>query len=768
MAYDVLPAQKDGITNEQPATPGLDPYSDLVKVSSLISERFRTYTRLRYIFERDMYRNVLYYVGNQWILYDKGQRAWRRRNLPGWFPRPITNKFAEKANDIVAAIQKPTVSFVPTSADVASVALAEVGSQLERVCWKEGGLDAKEPLLKSWLVLTGNAFLLTAYDESESYGTTNLPGIQCSACGWKDVVDVSPERCPNPACPTNQPTLGPNPADPMGAPVMQPGVPPTFVDADFSVPKGKLTVEVLSPFEFFTDLTVQEDDKVQGFMRVRAIALDEAKELAKELWPGQLTDEEMMTADNAPHGTSALYMNSLSYVTSTFGSLGSGIPAPQIHGENKVTIYELWHLPSSAYPEGLYALRMGQSNKLLLAKPLPSKRRNGSYFLPYVRFGGDIVPGRYFRKTRLDDLVYKQNQRNLIEALIMLLVQRMGAPGWLIPRGSGIQTLTGEPGLKVTYNPISAGGTAPVKPERFSGEQIPQTLLLWLNKIDDDMERVAGTFFLAGGDTPPGVSAASALAYLGEKAQKAMSPWFQSYEAGFARWAEQALETLRTRAPEPRTLVSGGGSRWETERFVLTDLEGEVEAKVEAGSAFPQSQAALRSTIESLIGMRLLNPQDPLTAYNILQLTGLAHLSGPVNEDFKAAAREFDQFAKLGKPPQLDPVFDNHFAHFVQHQKDAKTDRYMHLAEQQKAMWVQHALGHMTALQQWQMSGFTPPQGGRAPQPATQGGGAETPPSTRQPGGQPGKAQGGSKGQTIPSIDSRAPGEGELEPSKGV
>src|SRR6266581_2927539 len=93
-------------SSESPA-PGVDPYKNIKAVSQFMSDRYRAWSRLRYVFERDQYRNILYFAGNQWVVYDKSSRQYTKRNLPGWFPRQITNKFAEKANDIIASVHIP-------------------------------------------------------------------------------------------------------------------------------------------------------------------------------------------------------------------------------------------------------------------------------------------------------------------------------------------------------------------------------------------------------------------------------------------------------------------------------------------------------------------------------------------------------------------------------------------------------------------------------------------------------------------------------------
>ena len=48
----------------------------------------------RYEIERTGLRNVLYYLGIQWIRYDPTLRLWRPQALRKSTPRPVTNKFA--------------------------------------------------------------------------------------------------------------------------------------------------------------------------------------------------------------------------------------------------------------------------------------------------------------------------------------------------------------------------------------------------------------------------------------------------------------------------------------------------------------------------------------------------------------------------------------------------------------------------------------------------------------------------------------------------
>src|SRR5574341_608590 len=68
----------------------------------------------RWVFERDWFRNILYYVGQQWITYQEGARRWRLRNMPIWVPLPVTNRLASTANTIRSAVAQVVPAFTAT------------------------------------------------------------------------------------------------------------------------------------------------------------------------------------------------------------------------------------------------------------------------------------------------------------------------------------------------------------------------------------------------------------------------------------------------------------------------------------------------------------------------------------------------------------------------------------------------------------------------------------------------------------------------------
>jgi hypothetical protein len=288
----------------------------------------------------------------------------------------------------------------------------------------------------------------------------------------------------------------------------------------------------------------------------------------------------------------------------------------------------------------------------------------------------------------------------VVERVIKLEAQRMANSVWLDPKGSGVSLYTGGPGQVITYNPLTLGGTTPVKPERLPPQiNHLQVLLELLKFIDDSIERVTGTFFLQGGDAPSGVTAASALALLDERAQKAMSPLVREWAKGYLSFDQITLEIARQHWTDARIrLVSGRNKKWETQTFMASDLQGDVNMEIDYQSIFPKSNATEVAQITQLIQGMVLNPQDPQTKMQILKKMGMMYMLGSVDLDVKQAQKEQEAFLSSGTPPQIQPLVQNSLIHFLEHSDFAKTDEFAELPPEQQQIWYAHIIATATDM----------------------------------------------------------------------
>jgi hypothetical protein len=369
----------------------------------------------------------------------------------------------------------------------------------------------------------------------------------------------------------------------------------------------------------------------------------------------------------------------------------------------KVTAYSLYMLPNEDFPEGLCAKRIGKLPQYVIdIDPLDTEFgvgvRKGQKFLPLVHGKAVAQSGRLLGSSPLDDAVPLQKERNNVRRAIEMECRRMAASGWLDPKGSGLEStsFTGDAGLYLKYNPVVLGGTTALKPERIVPQlQFLQYLLEQVKQIDDEIERVTGTYFLQGGDAPQGVSAASALALLDSKAKKAIGPMVRGWAKMFLELDKMTLEIARKHWTDKRIRVSAGQNKeWEVATFMNSDLQGGVVMDIDYQSLFPQSEATERAEIAQLIQGGIINPADPEQRLEVLRKFGKMAMVPSEDKHTRRAKIEQSEFLKTGKPPTLLPMIHNSMIHIREHVNFGNTDEFLALPPEQQQLWIAHIQAH--------------------------------------------------------------------------
>lgn len=692
-----------------------DPEGARRKILQAVEDLRSRTSHQRWLFERGWFRNLLYYAGNQWVTFDRSSRTFRERRLRKWVPKSVTNRFASTANSIAAAIEniKPDVSYRPSSTDPDDIATAGVCEKLTPVIDHETDVKTIKARLAKWTTLTGNAYASPGYDLNWDRGSRFVQDMMCQACG----TVVAPEeldviaKCPE-----------------CGSPYLQDAVDQSGQPLGKEIPVGQMIVDVLSPFEVFLDIQIEGVKKQFQIMTSRTFDLD----TIKRTWQPSFEVSEQLAGQDVKE--SYEYRNAIAYITDvssyTTGQGGDKIP--------RATVHRLDRLPDEDFPEGVQVVVVGED--VLEVSRLPYTHLIDGRdvpFLPYVQFGYESFPGRHYHKTPCDDLIPKQDQRNRIESLIELTIMRGAYNTWLLPLGSGITNLSGEPGQKVHWDPNATNGASP---SLVSSNPVPPALPSWIEKIDSDFEELAGTFDVLKGNVPKGVSAGYAIQLLTERGFSRFGSVFSNWETAWREVRKQELSIFRTYATEERIrTIMGQHGEWETQKFMGSDLMGGVNIVIESGEARPKSQLAMQASIEQLLKLGILDPNSAEQKYRIAEKYGLASVMGGVDVDMQAAAKEFQAFLN-GTEPRVNVWIDNAEVHMAQHRQDGKTDAFQQLPDKYRKVWSQHIMKHAMAIvmQSMQVQSAL----GIVPEPA----GA---PSKPRPKGGPGSAE--PKGDKAPS-----------------
>jgi hypothetical protein len=609
-----------------------DPYQNEQKILDLITRRMQKWEKGRENIIISAHRNILFYRGHQWIIYNRALGRFAPRDLKPGTPRPVTNRFASciAAYMAVLARVEPVLNFRPATDDPDDRATADVAAKVMPAIEDEINIRLVRQHLAAWVALTPGAWLEFGYDNDPAHGMTVVQSDQCLNCG-------------------NLQGPGQSTCEECGSGLLMPAQNDQGAPVGDEAPIGKMYAEVVPCFEMYFDPAVADWTKVTEYARKKAVDLDDCK----QRWP-QFADQ--LQPDMG--GTlSELYEANLPTLGPNLGDQRRNVyNTPYgMHQMPHQRISEtwFWQAPTADFPDGLLAVRLGRS---LLAKagPLPYYALAASGkkepLLPHVHFPEQIVPGTAWSKTPADDLALLQEKRNQLESIVLMIMMRMGNPVWFLPEGSNVTGFTGYPGEIIRYNAL---GPNPAKPERVPGQGLPSGFLALIDKCDQDMEDAASTYEVLKGNRPPGVSAAVAIQAVQERAMSRFGSQFILWEQAWAHAGRLLLQLFRQFVTEPRlTKIQGKDGAWQIQKFLGADLSGQVDVQPEAGSGMPRSTLVDRAEMQDLVQQGIINPQDPDTNYKILQVYQRTDLVPAMKLDSKNAIMEDEQFAQLAANPQ--------------------------------------------------------------------------------------------------------------------
>jgi hypothetical protein len=637
-------------------------------------------------FERLWLKNVLFFIGLHWIQWNSANNRWQPARLKKWIPRPTTNKFSAAANTIMQVLSSkaPELSPQPQTDNEDDIASAEIAERLLPVLDDESDVRTSRKLASFWITLTGNCFLHPCYDADMQQGSTFIQHLRCQTCGKVTPPDdVGEGICP--ACQSPNLTEA---YTPKGEPIGE------------EMPRGNFPVEVFSPFEIFLDLEARSMQEVQEILVRRRYPVEKIRQQFRLPDGGEIQPDSPGSAGQG--GVGLNYLRSIAYAATGAGypsAYGLGVTAAEQQG---VTVDYFWKRPTSDFPKGLCVpfandqILERQSKEYDSKYEIPYKDKAGIPIWPWHQLIFDRVGGRIYGRTPMDDVAPKQEQRNKLESLILLIASRMSVPHWLIGKNTGITTITGDPGQVIEWNSM-LGNAA--KPELLQGAGVPTSLVALLEKIDTDIEQLAGVFDVLRGNAPPGVSAGTALRLLLERAVTRFTPVIEEFEYVWGRVQRDRLIMFQQFGTDERMAkIQGPGKTWEIQRFNNSDLRGCVDVKVEAGSMLPKSAVGQQALIQDMAAMGVIVPQEPETQYKILQQFGATHLLGPRDENIKQAERENWRFVHDNIQPQINPVIDDHETHWNVHLKLALTSDFETWPDEMKITWLNHMQQHKDAI----------------------------------------------------------------------
>jgi hypothetical protein len=336
---------------------------------------------------------------------------------------------------------------------------------------------------------------------------------------------------------------------------------------------------------------------------------------------------------------------------------------------------------------------------------------------PFVKLD-NIPTGKFYTDSNINDLISPQREYNRTRGQIIENKNRMAKLQLLAEKGSiDAAKITTEPGQVIEYQP----GFNP--PTAMPLQALPAYVTQELDRILLDMNDISGQHEVSKGQTPPGVTAATAINFLQEQDDTMLSFTFASLEESYEAIGFMTLSYIQQFWDTPRIIkIVGQDGFFDSMTFKGSSLRGNTDIRVEAGSALPISKAAKQAFIMDLMKMQFI---DPATGLEVMEMGGIAKIYEAVQVDVRQAQRENLKMSQITaqamqmmqmQQMQADPMaaqmpptvvevnsWDNHDIHIATHNKYRKSQAFEALDDAAKSQFEQHVQMHVAAT----MSGQT-------------------------------------------------------------
>jgi hypothetical protein len=641
--------------------------SDDNELARAINEIFDTSQRdyTRTMLERVWFRNVLYYLGEQYIEYVKSMNTFRRKILPDFVPTPVSNEIGEYVRTVKAMYlgQRLVPKIVPNTTEKEDIEGAALG----------------EALLEFLDIANDGDF----HDEKEKVATA----IPIFGVGFMRTF---------PKMDTDEWVF-----DKSGNPIK----------------KGEVGCENVIPFQVFVDILGDSLNK-KRWIGIQSLRPKE--------WVEDTFNVKVPSDSNA---SSVDYMRRLMKIVSQVSPWkGAGIETDIHTGDDNLVLFrELEIRPTIKFPDGRFLLSCG-GKMLKKYDRMPIATKKGKWCYSLTDFHFDHIPGTFWSNAGVNNLISPQNIINEIDQSLAINRRGVARPKVITPGEIGIKRVdaVGSLGVGVMmlqYDPILAQGKAP---EIKEGTSLPQQVLEERNIQRTVIQDVSGDpKNILRGKSPGSKASGIMVDILRETAERAHYPDTERYIRALAKVYKKRLLVAEEVMTEERIIKTcGRGNAFRIRKFKAADLRGNTDLRLELDSGLSLTNAGKMQILLDFAQKGLLGDvtQNVELREELLRRSGLAGFTEQENPDYLRASRENSRLASgefqeimLAKPNpktgQIDPnsevaardplfKYDNHQIHYEVHRKFMISPEFLELPDQVKSATVLHIDIHNMMVRQ--------------------------------------------------------------------
>lgn len=665
-------------------------------------------------------RNQLMLDGKQWLTFE-GEAAtggqWKQLRVSRnneYIPRPVTNYLFDAYQTLKSYLikQKPRSVVKPNTATYRDKSAAKIATMILEGNWARLKEQFNYETAAANLIAYGTVFKKSYWDTS-SLSMVKVPRM----------VDM--------------PQTDPQTGQVIGIMQVEDRDPQTGEVLFDELPLGDVATTVLEPYRISLDPLAMHLHEARWIMETSIQSLEWIKETYMregEGFTGLAAEvEEEKDLNNSMRKW--FQLRTTSGTRSQLLSAGSASSDEMI--DNAAVVKDYYERPSARYPKGRLVVIAG--TKCVYSGPSPCEGPEMGDWHPYSECRWELVPGRFWGKSPLDNGVELQKQINAIDSAIILTRKTMAMPQKLIPLGNGIAqgTWTGRPGQEIFYRADGTGAMPTTIPSAGVNEQV----FVERKQKVDDIKTITGAIDILKGDRPQGVNAASAINMLYEVGTGKLFPVLDRWKMFIEEDQKKQLRLIGKKYKEPRPqfiqMLMMHNSELSPEAisaFIGTDLFDNFNVCIEAGSNIPKLESAKDARKMELAQMGVLNLQDPVNRSHFLADMGIDGYDIDVGPDQKRAEWENDVLDNSDHAPGNQPVVlavDNHAVHIACHSARMKAPAFMSLSAPVQQAYMQHIQQHeqfqqMAMQAQMLNEQAMAPAPGAAPRPQ-QGGPAGTP-----------------------------------------
>jgi hypothetical protein len=669
-------------------------------------------------------RNHLYLDGLQWLVFDGSVATgglWKRLDVSRnneFIPRPVTNYLFDIYQTLKSYLikTKPRSSVYPNTELYQDKMAAKIAELCLEANWTKLKEQANYEYAATCLVTYGTVFKKSYWDTSEL------------------VMSKVPRM-------TQQPKTDPMTGLVVGLEEVQATDPVTGDPLFDEMPLGDVNTDVVEPYRICVDPLANDIHKIRWIMEYSIQPLAWIKEVYgkdPQQYPGFTgRAEEVEEEPNLQGSLKRFYQLKQSSGLKQKIEGGTSLGSTEEHLTNSAVVKEYYERPSKQNHNG--RLVVVANGICLYAGDSPYTGPELGDWHPYSECRWELVPGRFWGKSPLDNAAEIQKRLNSVDSVIVLNRKTMAIPQKLVPTSAGLApgTWTGRPGQEIIYR--DAGGN---KPEIIKSSGVDGTVFQERAQLVDDMKTVTGAIDILKGEHPDGVTAASALEMMYEVGMGKLFPVLDRWKYFVEEDQKKQLKIIAKFYKEPRPdfiriLMQKNKelSANAISKFIGTDLYDNCNVVVEAGSNVTKLQAAKKQELREAAQSGVLNLADPRNRRRYLEDMGIQGYDSDIGPDQKRQEWENSILDDIANHPMDKPIvldWDNDAVHIQTLEARMKEPSWMELPPVSQQAYMMHRQQHEQAAQQKMMMANMQAMAAGAPPPQPMG---PPPPMKTQPKG---------------------------------